>query len=175
MMERRERLLRSIYERKRLARTLGIFSTCVSLLVALAFVFLLAALVFWKGDYKQALKLIFTTGIPFLGVGLARKLIGAKRPYEVFDFFEKSPKGKLFGSGKSEGSASFPSRHAYSSFVISTAFVFFNPWLGACLGVLSALMCVCRVLLGIHFIRDVIAGAAVGAVCAVLGEFLIRI
>ena len=34
---------------------------------------------------------------------------------------------------------------------------------------LSALMCVCRVLLGIHFVRDVLAGALTGITTALIG------
>lgn len=123
----------------------------------------------------EIVKLVITAGVPFILVGLVRSLIGAKRPFEVYDFYTESPKRGAFGIGRERGgSASFPSRHAYSAFVISVSLAFVSVPLGAVLLGLSVLMCVARVLLGIHFVRDVVAGALIGTAAAVLGEFLIR-
>ena len=100
-------------------------------------------------------------GIPFILVDVFRRIINAKRPYELYDFYECPPK-------KREG-RSFPSRHAYSAFVIATlAFAFSIP-AGIVMACLGLALCVSRVLLGIHFIRDVLCGAAVGIIAGVLG------
>ena len=108
-------------------------------------------------------------------VGFARKIIGAKRPYEVYPFYEECPKRRFFGKmQKDEGGASFPSRHAYSAFVVASAVVFICVPVGAVIALVAVLMCACRVLLGIHFIRDVLAGAIIGVMAGVLGEFLLR-
>ncbi len=174
-MRRGERLLRSVYERKRLGTTLYIFSFGVSLLVALVFAAYLAYLAVIERDFREIIRLIFTTGVPFVAVGLARRVIGAPRPYEVYSFYEECPKRRFFGrSDEARGSASFPSRHAYSAFAISTALFFVSPWCATALGALAVLMCVCRVLLGIHFIRDVLAGALIGVLAGTLGELLLR-
>lgn len=173
-MKRAERLLRSVYERKRLGHALYIFSFGVSILVALVFVGYLAHLAVAERDFREIFRLVFTTGVPFFAVGLARRIIGAPRPYEVYSFYEECPKRRFFGKADdSRDGASFPSRHAYSAFVISTALFFVSPWCATALGALAILMCACRVLLGIHFIRDVLAGALIGILAGTLGELLL--
>ena len=101
----------------------------------------------------------------FFAVTIARRLINAPRPYELYDFYEQKPKNK---SGRS-----FPSRHAYSAFVIAALLLSVNPFLSAGLFVGAVLLCVCRVLLGIHFVRDVIAGALLGLVSGAVGLLII--
>ena len=174
MMTGRERLLRSIYEKKRLSLALYVYSTAFSTAVALLFIGYIGFLAF-EWEYLEILKLVITAGVPFFLVGLVRRIIGAKRPFEVYDFYTESPKRGAFGIGRERSaSASFPSRHAYSAFVVSVSIVFVSVPVGAVLLILSVLMCVARVLLGIHFVRDVVAGALIGSAAAVLGEFLIR-
>ena len=174
-MERREKLLRSIYEKKRTYLALNVFSTAASLLAAAAF-FVLILVLFIDGDHFGVLKVILSAGVPFFAVGFFRRIIDAKRPYEIYSFYEKNPKRALFGLvSKEESGASFPSRHAYSAFVIATLVFFELPAVGAVLWVTGALMCVCRVLLGVNFVRDVLCGAAIGALAGVLGEFLIEL
>ncbi len=173
-MSAREKFLRKIYERKLLYRSLGVFSHFVSLLCVLAYGTLLL-LNLKDGRYLEILKLLIAAGIPFFAVGAARSIIKAPRPYEVFDFYESTPRKKAFSDIRaSEGSDSFPSRHAYSAFVIATLVFFACPSAGGVLWGLAALMCAARVLLGIHFIKDVLCGAAIGVCAGVLGELLLR-
>ena len=174
-MRRCEKLLLSIYERKKLGTVLYVFSTISSMLIALVFLAYIFYLAVFIKDYKEALRLVLTAGFPFLMVGFARKIIGAKRPYEVYPFYEECPKRRFFGKmQKDEGGASFPSRHAYSAFVVASTAVFICVPVGAVIAFVAVLMCACRVLLGIHFIRDVLAGAIIGVLAGVLGEFLLR-
>ena len=92
-------------------------------------------------------------------------MIDAPRPYELYDFYENKPKER-------EG-RSFPSRHAYSAFVIATiAFAYSIP-LGIGLVLLGIALAVSRVLLGIHFIRDVVCGAIVGVISGLIGIFFL--
>ena len=103
--------------------------------------------------------------MPFLAVSAVRFLINAPRPYELYDFYEKKPKEK---HGKS-----FPSRHVYSAFVIATlAFVYSIP-LGVSLALIGVSLAAARVLLGIHFIRDVLCGALIGTVSGLIGIFFL--
>lgn len=173
-MSRREKLLRSIYEKKRLSTALYAYSAVFSLAVAALFVAYLVKLAVTR-DFLEILRLVIATGVPFVLVGVVRHLIGAKRPYEIYAFYGECPKRRLLGNGETKGgSASFPSRHAYSAFAVSATFVYVLPPLGAIMLFLSTLMCAARVLLGIHFVRDVLAGAIIGATCAVLGELLLK-
>lgn len=109
------------------------------------------------------MKALLVPAISFVLVSLLRKAINAPRPYEVFGIAPVIPKGT---KGKS-----FPSRHAFSIFVIGMTFLATCPlpwvgWLVLALGV--CLACV-RVLAGVHFPRDVVAGALIGILCGWLG------
>ncbi len=175
-MDKREKLLRKIYEKKRLFSALGAFSSAVSAAFVLLYCSLLLFLLI-EGEHLELLKRALTAGVPFFAVGLARRIIKAQRPYEIYDFYEESPKTGLFGlikSGERERGNSFPSRHAYSSFVIATIGFFVCPFAGMILYAVGAAMCAARVLLGIHFIRDVLCGAAIGVAAGILGEFLLN-
>ncbi len=68
---------------------------------------------------------------------------------------------------------SFPSRHVFSVFVIAMAFYYTCVPVGVVLTVFGVLMAAVRVAGGVHFPRDVAAGAAVGIVSGVLGFFVI--
>lgn len=97
----------------------------------------------------------------FLLVSLARRAINAPRPYEVLDIdpiIHKDTRGK-----------SMPSRHVFSIFMIAMTFLWVLPWAGAALLALGALLGCVRVIGGVHFPRDVIAGAAAGVCCGLAG------
>ena len=111
------------------------------------------------------LKYLLVCFVPFALVSVVRKIINRRRPYEVYDFCDKAPKDKL--------GQSFPSRHATSVFVIATVALFFNLYLALPLMLIGLLMCIARVLLGIHFISDVLAGAAIGVISALLGAWIL--
>ena len=104
----------------------------------------------------------------FAAVSLFRKAFNAPRPYEVFDtppVLAKDTVGK-----------SFPSRHTFSIFIIGMTFLAACPlpwagWLVLSLGVCLAGM---RVLAGVHFPRDVVAGALAGIAFGLLGFWVLR-
>ena len=100
----------------------------------------------------------------FLLITAVRAIINAQRPYEKFDYtpvVRKATKGK-----------SFPSRHTVSAFIIAMAFLYINTRLGVVMLAIAAVIAVTRVLAGVHFIRDVVSGAAIGIVIGVLGFFV---
>ncbi len=109
-------------------------------------------------DKKPELgKAILVPAVSFVVLSVFRYLYNAPRPYEVFgipSLIRKETRGK-----------SFPSRHVFSACVISaTVFYTCHP-LGILLGVCSLLLAVSRVLGGVHFTKDVLAGAAFGTLC----------
>ncbi|MBQ3417812.1 MAG: phosphatase PAP2 family protein [Ruminococcus sp.] len=100
----------------------------------------------------------------FLLITAVRAIINARRPYEKYDYtpvIKKTTKGK-----------SFPSRHTVSAFIIAMAFLYINTSIGVIMLVIAAIIGVTRVLCGVHFIRDVISGAAIGIAVGVLGYFV---
>lgn len=70
--------------------------------------------------------------------------------------------------------ASFPSDHASASFAIAVSVVLLHRRTGAALLVLASLISVARVFEGVHYPTDVLAGAAIGAVSAVVVSRLAR-
>lgn len=107
------------------------------------------------------------TLVPFgtlILVTVIRALINAKRPYEVYHYtppVHKSTRGK-----------SFPSRHTVCAFIIAMAFLYVQVKLGVIMLVIAAVIGVVRVLSGVHFIRDVVSGAAIGVIIGLLGFFI---
>lgn len=94
--------------------------------------------------------------ISFLILSMVRSLINRERPYEKFETESVLPKEKQ--------GQSFPSRHVFSIFVIAmTVLLGANlVWLGICLFLAGIVLGALRVLLGVHYISDVLAGAVVG-------------
>ena len=161
---RYERLLYRVYKDDTLAEILKITSYAIVLLTVYAF---FARIMGLLETPIELIKLLAVTGIPFVAVSLMRVFINAPRPYELLEFYEKKPKGK---AGRS-----FPSRHVFSVFVIATVLVTYNPILSAALMLAGALLAFLRVCLGIHFIRDVVAGALIGAVSGGIGLAVIHL
>lgn len=150
-----QNLLIKVYKNKRLSSFLHLLSHAVSLLCVLVLGFDLAFLAL-GGEYADAAVIAASLFVGFVLVSLVRKAIDAPRPYELYGFYEDKPKER-------EG-RSFPSRHAYSAFSIATAAFSVHPLLGGAFILLASLMCASRVLLGIHFIRDVVCGALLGII-----------
>ena len=156
-------LLLSVKRNKRLVLLLKIVDVGAVLLTVCSYIALLAVTAF--SDLYFAVKLMAVCGIPFVVVSAVRRLINAPRPYELFDdIYERPPKNKK--------GCSFPSRHVFSAFSIGTGLCFLYPIVGAVTILLGAVIAAARVLLGKHFLRDVIAGALIGAVTSVIGMII---
>lgn len=96
---------------------------------------------------------------------MIRVVADRKRPYEVYETLpaiDKSTKGK-----------SFPSRHLTSIAVIGMSLLSLNIPLGILFLFLTLLMGALRVLLGVHFIKDVAVGASIGIIIGVIGMFVV--
>ncbi|MCQ2492252.1 MAG: HAD domain-containing protein [Lachnospiraceae bacterium] len=108
----------------------------------------------------RVIKVILVPGIFFVLVSFFRKKINRKRPYETWEIdnlIKKDTKGQ-----------SMPSRHVFSSTIISMAFCFLCWPIGViCLG-LSALEAVIRVVGGVHYPSDVVVGYVVGILSGLL-------
>ena len=160
-----EKILEYVYRSERIKRLLNIVSL-VSVIIFLLSFLALAVFSFISGVILGIKMLVFMA-VPFLLVTAARKLINAKRPYEIYDFYSENPKEKS-GEG-------FPSRHVFSAFLIATLSYTVSLFLAIPLALVGALLALSRVFLGIHFPRDVIAGAIVGILSGVLGILLLSL
>lgn len=114
---------------------------------------------------KDMVKIVMVTGISFVMVSVIRHFINAERPYTKYEFIplvQKEKKGD-----------SMPSRHVFSAFVIGMVFMYINITLGTIILIIGCLMAVIRVIVGVHFPRDVIAGAVIGILSGIIGFYLI--
>ena len=154
-----EGLLRRVYSSKGLTRVLKIASGACVIITLPAFALLIIKSFFIS--YVSVAALLVITGVPFVAVSLMRKLLDLPRPYEIYDFYDTPPKERR--------GQSFPSRHVFSISLIGTVAFGAYPLLGVALMALTVILGAARVLLGIHFIRDVIAGGLIGIVSGIIG------
>lgn len=141
----------------RLLRTFNRFMTVVMPIVYLT---LLATTYLQEGLGKQVLIYVFIPASGFVILSFLRKKINAPRPYEVWKIV---PLLDRDSSGQS-----MPSRHVFSATIISMACLHASLSVGVILLVLSALLGLVRVLGGVHFPKDVVAGYICALVWGVL-------
>lgn len=118
---------------------------------------------FWMRD-GRLLRCILVPGIAFALLSAFRHWCNAPRPYElgISSLLQKDTKGH-----------SFPSRHVFSAFMIAMTYLYLVPWLGGVLLVMGAALGAVRVIGGVHFPRDVLAGALAGIAAGWIGFWLI--
>lgn len=158
-----EKILFRVYGSKKLTRLLRAVSyACVIIGVTAFFLLLYLA---YLNSLKEAILLSSFFAVPFFVVSISRRIFNAPRPYEIYEFYKIAPKDKK--------GQSFPSRHVFSSVIIAVFAFNYSALLGALLVVLSLSLALSRILLGIHFIRDCLAGALIGAISAAIGILLL--
>ena len=107
-----------------------------------------------------AWKAVLFPAVGFVLISALRRIINRPRPYEAFGYPSVIPKDT---KGKS-----FPSRHAYSAFAIALTFYAWCAPAGIAMVLLSCCMAAVRVIGGVHYPSDVVAGAALGIAFGVL-------
>lgn len=108
----------------------------------------------------QLLPFILIPGISFVGLSLLRKLFKQTRPYEDWEITPLVPK---VSTGNS-----MPSRHVFSATMISMCVLQVQPLLGCGLLLLSLILAYCRVLVGVHYPKDVVVGFLIGLAAGLL-------
>jgi undecaprenyl-diphosphatase len=104
--------------------------------------------------------------VEFFGIsGLAVVVILVK-----FMVKRKRPEGEWGGIYRNTDPHSFPSGHAARAFLIATiASALAPPWLALVLWVWAPLVALARVAMGVHYLSDIVAGAVLGIIVALLG------
>ena len=156
-----EQTLRTVNENDTLKEVLKILSYATLFVVAYAFFY--GASILLLREVVVGLCYVASILLPYLLVWILSRMIKAPRPVDLFDFYEK--KGKK--------TYSFPDRLVFLSFAVGTLTLAVHFILGLITLALSLVFCVCRVLLGNAFPRDVITGGISGVLCAVIGYFLL--
>lgn len=96
----------------------------------------------------------------FFLLSLGRSLYNRPRPYQTWAIQPLIKKDSL--------GESFPSRHVFSATVIAMLALMLNPWLGGAMLFLAGALAFLRVLGGVHYPSDVLAGYAIGILVGLL-------
>ena len=112
---------------------------------------------------EMLVKAILVPGISFILISLFRKWINRPRPYTEYETpsaIYKEVKGN-----------SFPSRHIFSVFVIAGTWAAIYPNMVPALALcaIGIVLAIVRVVSGVHYISDVVAGALLGLLAAFIG------
>ena len=104
------------------------------------------------------------------GIGIAlflklKKTAHRKRPSEPHCWADLLPPDQF----------SFPSGHTITAFAVSISLAAFYPDLGVGLLFCAVSVAASRILLGMHFLSDVLAGAAIGSGLACAAVWLVRL
>ena len=134
--------------------------------IVIVFYVAYALLLGWAcvSDPWRLVPLVGVTAVGFVAVSFFRRRFNAPRPYECC---AHAPRIARDGAGKS-----FPSRHTFSAFAIAASWFAASVPVAVVLLVAAGVLAVCRVLGGVHFPRDVVAGAFIGSATGALAAFL---
>lgn len=151
-----------------LAKGIHIANKLCTGIMYLAYPLLLVYLFFQKeSSYFSFWRGLFVPAVSFVLLSFVRKWINRQRPYEKFEMppvIKKDTKGN-----------SFPSRHVFSATMIAMTFLLMSPWswLGGIFLFVAGVLAIVRVISGVHFISDVLAGIVVAMVAAIVGYLII--
>jgi membrane-associated phospholipid phosphatase len=104
--------------------------------------------------------------VEFFGIlGLAGVVLAIK-----FLVRRERPQGEWGGIYRNTDPHSFPSGHAARALLIAVIGSALGPiWLGAVLWIWAPLVALARVAMGVHYLSDVVAGAILGIIVALVG------
>lgn len=105
---------------------------------------------------------VVVPGVSFVLVSIFRSVYDAPRPYEEAG----APEPII---NKDSPGKSFPSRHIFSVFIIAVTAFMVQPVSGILVGAAGVVLAIVRVAGGVHYPRDVIAGAVMGIALGILG------
>jgi undecaprenyl-diphosphatase len=105
--------------------------------------------------------------VEFLGISLLAVLVMSIK----FLVRRRRPEGEWGSIYRNTDPHSFPSGHAARSFLIAVLATALAPasWLAVVLWVWAPLVALARVSMGVHYVSDIVAGAIVGIVAALIG------
>ena len=137
-------------------------AVCVPLVAALTFSLWLAARPFGSVRWKLAcLSALTSAALALVGNQVIAHLWERERPFSAHP-------GSTHLLAAASPDPSFPSDHAAAAFAIAVAVLAFSRPLGGFMLALATAIGVSRVALGVHYPGDVLAGAFVGTVAALL-------
>ena len=134
--------------------------------IVIVFYVVYALLLGWAcvSDPWRLVPLVGVTAVGFVAVSFFRRRFNAPRPYEccaIAPLIARDCGGK-----------SFTSRAKIAALAIAASWFVASVPVAVVLLVAAGVLAVCRVLGGVHFPRDVVAGALIGSATGALAAFL---
>ena len=155
--------IENIKTKKKLCKAIYFLYTYLPVVMFVCYPTMLIVKAFMGFDLKLLMMVLIPAGV-LLIVTAIRKIVNRSRPYEKYD----TP--SLFGrDGNGE---SFPSRHTASAFVLAMSGFALNPFVGGALLIIAAVIASTRVIAGVHFVSDVIAGMVIAVLAGTVFFFL---
>lgn len=114
-----------------------------------------------KND-KRLILFLLIPALNLIFISVLRKILNKPRPYDVYDYEPLAD----YRKGKGE---SFPSRHTSSAFIITMACLYLNNIYGMFMLSIAIIVGISRILTGVHYPRDVIAGAIISILFGYIG------
>jgi undecaprenyl-diphosphatase len=106
------------------------------------------------------------SALEFTGIAILAVVVLAIK----FTVRRRRPEGEWGGIYRNTDPHSFPSGHAARAFLIATIGAMLGPgWLALILWLWAPLVSLARVAMGVHYLSDIIAGAIVGVIVALIG------
>ncbi len=104
--------------------------------------------------------------VEFVGISLLAALVMSIK----FIVKRRRPEGDWGSIYRNTDPHSFPSGHAARSFLIAVLATALAPlWLAALLWIWAPVVALARVAMGVHYVSDIVAGAMVGILAALIG------
>jgi membrane-associated phospholipid phosphatase len=104
--------------------------------------------------------------VEFAGIGVLAVIVMSIK----FLVKRRRPEGEWGGIYRNTDPHSFPSGHAARAFLIAVVGSALGPaWLGMLLWIWAPLVSLARVAMGVHYVSDVVAGAVLGIIIAIIG------
>lgn len=157
-----QKMLHTLNKYPKMQQTIRVVNKISTLLLYSAYPIFIVYLLF-RQDHR-IYRALLTPAISFVLLSVFRSYMNAPRPYEKLDIIPIIDKDTAGNS--------FPSRHVFSTFVIAATIYHVFPGIGLILMFVGLILATMRVLGGVHFPRDVIAGALIGILSAWLGFYL---
>ncbi len=160
MTERQYQIVTEAIKKKSYGPTaVRLFDKLISVVIFILYPVFLGEL-YLLGDMNILIRSVAIPAAGFLLVSLVRSSLHVKRPYEVYDFEPIIRKETI--------EHSFPSRHVFSATIIAVTFMQLSVENGLEILLLTCILAFLRVVGGVHFPKDVIAGIVIGLLWGLL-------
>ena len=153
------RKITAVFRKNRMLLSILLYGNIIlTALMYIAYPLLLGYLLFTQDP--RLFRFVMIPGVSFFLLSALREWINAPRPYDAENIEPLIKKDK---TGRS-----MPSRHVFSSFLIAMAWLKVCQPAGIPLLLVSAAEAYIRVAGGVHYPKDVIAGALAGIICGLI-------